>query len=272
MAPATVKVKACSGLRTGVDRRPGPGYFSTMPHSITHPQPPVIIGVAGGSGSGKTTVAERVREAAPGRTVAILHHDSYYRDSSHLAPEDRARINYDHPQAFETDLLVRDLMLLRAGEPVAVPVYDYATHSRTGVTRIIEPADIVFVEGILVLEHDALRNLMDIRLFVDVDADERLMRRLERDIQERGRSLASVMRQYREVVRPMHLQFCEPSKRYAHLIIPEGGHNRVAIDLITSKIAEILRERRRWHPAPPQSIELPQDAPADDTRAKGETV
>lgn len=224
-----------------------------MLESIAHPLPPVIIGVAGGSGSGKTTVAERVREAAPGRTVAILHHDSYYRDNSQLGPDERARINYDHPQAFETDLLVRDLQLLRAGEAVDVPVYDYATHSRTGVIKRVEPADIVFVEGILVLEHEELRGLMDIRLFVDVDADERLIRRLERDIQERGRTLASVVRQYRQVVRPMHLQFCEPSKRHAHLIIPEGGHNQVAIDLITSKINAILRERRRW-PEPPAAL------------------
>jgi uridine kinase len=212
----------------------------------THPLPPVIIGVAGGSGSGKTTVAERVREGAPGRTVAILHHDSYYRDNSHVAPEQRARINYDHPQAFETELLVRHLQELRAGRAVEVPIYDYTTHSRTAQTRCIEPADIIFVEGILVLESAELRRQMDIRIYVDVDADERLIRRLQRDIAERGRSLESVVRQYREVVRPMHLQFCEPSKRHAHLIIPEGGHNKVAIDLLTSKIAEILRSRRRW--------------------------
>jgi uridine kinase len=211
-----------------------------------HPLPPVVIGVAGGSGSGKTTVAERVREVAPGRTVAILHHDSYYRDNAHLVPEQRARINYDHPQAFETELLVHHLQELRAGRAVEVPVYDYTSHSRTERTRCIEPADIVFVEGILVLESAELRRQMDIRIYVDVDADERLIRRLQRDISERGRSLESVVRQYREVVRPMHLQFCEPSKRHAHLIIPEGGHNRVAIDLLTSKIAEILRSRRRW--------------------------
>jgi uridine kinase len=244
-----------------------------MPHRDAQPLPPVIIGVAGGSGSGKTTVAERVREAAPGRTVAILHHDSYYRDNSHLSPADRALINYDHPQAFETDLLVRDLATLRAGEPVDVPVYDYPTHSRTGRTRRVEPADIVFVEGILVLESAELRGLMDIRLFVDVDADERLIRRLERDIQERGRTLESVVRQYRQVVRPMHLQFCEPSKRHAHLIIPEGGHNQVAIDLITSKIAEILRERRRWHAPEAPAVVVDDgaaDAAAADVATRGE--
>jgi uridine kinase len=211
-----------------------------------YPLPPVIIGVAGGSGSGKTTVAERVREAAPGKTVAILHHDSYYRDNSHVAPEQRERINYDHPQAFETELLVRHLGDLRTGVAVDVPIYDYATHSRTGAVRRVQPADIVFVEGILVLENAELRALMDIRLYVDVDDDERLIRRLSRDIAERGRTLDSVVRQYREVVRPMHLQFVEPSKRHAHLIIPEGGHNRVAIDLITTKIHEIIRMRQQW--------------------------
>ena len=217
-----------------------------MPHRNANQLPPVIIGVAGGSGSGKTTVAERVRDSAPGRTVAILHHDSYYCDNAHLSPENRTRINYDHPDAFETTLLVRHLEDLRKGLPVDVPIYDYVTHSRTAVTQRIEPADIVFIEGILVLENEELRSLMDIRLYVDVDADERLIRRLQRDIAVRGRSLESVVRQYREVVRPMHLQFVEPNKRHAHLIIPEGGHNKVAIDLITTKIAEILRARRRW--------------------------
>ena len=223
-----------------------------MPPQDPHALPPVIIGVAGGSGSGKTTVAERVRERAPGRTVAILHHDSYYRDSSHLDADERTRINYGHPQAFETDLLASHLAALHEGRAVDVPVYDYSTHSRTDRTERIEPADIVFVEGILVLESAKLRQRMDIRIYVDVDADERLIRRLTRDIAERGRDFESVVRQYRDVVRPMHLQFCEPSKRHAHLIIPEGGHNLVAIDLITSKIAEILRSRRRWpdqHPA-----------------------
>jgi len=217
-----------------------------MPHQDLHPLPPVIIGVAGGSGSGKTTVALRVREAAPGKTVAILHHDSYYRDSSHVPPAERERINYDHPAAFETELRVRHLQDRREGRAVDVPIYDYATHSRTGAVRRVPPADIIFVEGILVLENAGLRELMDIRLFVDVDDDERLIRRLTRDIAERGRTLESVVRQYREVVRPMHLQFVEPSKRHAHLIIPEGGHNRVAIDLITSKIHEIIRSRRHW--------------------------
>jgi len=209
------------------------------------PFPPVIIGVAGGTGSGKTTVAERVQEAFPGRTVQIIHHDSYYHDNSHLPLEQRARINYDHPEAFDTELLVAHLEALRRGETIAVPRYDYATHSRLPETETLEPADIVFVEGILVLEAKALRTLMDIRLYVDVDADERVLRRLVRDMKKRGRTLESVVEQYLTVVRPMHLQFVLPSKRYAHLIIPEGGHNKVAIDLIATKIRDIIDERAR---------------------------
>lgn len=214
-----------------------------------HPLPPVIIGVAGGSGSGKTTVAVRLREAFPERTIQIIHHDSYYHDSSHLPMEERLSVNYDHPGAFDTDLLVRHLEMLRRGEAIEVPRYDYSTHSRVPEAIRIEPAHIVFVEGILVLESAALRDLMDIRLYVDVDADERVLRRLVRDIQERGRSLESVIDQYLGVVRPMHLQFCAPSKRYAHLIIPEGGHNQVAVDLIAAKIQEVFHERDRLHEA-----------------------
>lgn len=204
---------------------------------------PVIIGIAGGTGSGKTTVALRVQEAAPGKTVQIIHHDSYYHDNSHLSLKDRAKINYDHPNAFDTDLLVEHLKMLKRGETVDVPVYDYSIHSRLPETRRVEPADIIFVEGILVLESSALRELMDIRLYVGVDADERFIRRLQRDIHERGRTVESVIEQYMTVVRPMHNQFVNPTKKYAHLIIPEGGHNQVAIDLIASKIQAIHQVR-----------------------------
>ncbi len=207
--------------------------------------PPVIIGIAGGTGSGKTTVAHRVREAAPGKTVVIIHHDSYYHDHADLPFEARARINYDHPSAFETSLLVAHLEALKRGEAIEVPSYDYSQHSRRAQTSRLEPADIVFVEGILVLEDERLRDMMDIRIYVDVDADERFIRRLRRDIAERGRTAQSVMEQYMSVVRPMHQQFVEPSKRWAHIIIPEGGHNRVAIDLIAVKIADIARERSK---------------------------
>ena len=209
------------------------------------PLAPVIIGIAGGSGSGKTTVALRVREACPGKTIRIIHHDSYYHDNSHLPIEARAEINYDHPKAFETKLLVEHLSALKRGETVAVPRYDYSIHSRLPETKPCEPADIIFVEGILVLESTILRKMMDIRLYVDVDADERVLRRLNRDITERGRTMESVIDQYLNVVRPMHLQFVWPSKRYAHLIIPEGGHNTVAIDLIATKIKNIIAERDR---------------------------
>ncbi len=211
----------------------------------SRPLPPVIIGIAGGTGSGKTTVAHRVRDVSPDKTIAIIHHDSYYHDNSHLSMEDRAKINYDHPNAFDTELLIQHLQSLRGNEAVEVPIYDYSIHSRTGEFRRVEPANILFVEGILVLENQALRELMDIRLYVDVDADERVLRRLKRDIDERGRSVDSVIDQYLTVVRPMHQQFVEPSKRYAHIIIPEGGHNRVAIDLIATKIQNIIRERDR---------------------------
>lgn len=216
-----------------------------MKNSDQQTPPPVIIGIAGGSGSGKTTVAIRVREASLGKTIQIINHDAYYRDNSHLTLAERSQINYDHPKAFETSLLVEHLERLRLGEAVDIPQYDYNTHCRCTESKHIDPADIVFVEGILVLENAALRNLMDIRLFVDVDADERLIRRIRRDTAERGRSVASVLDQYLSVVRPMHLQFVEPSKRDAHIIIPEGGHNQVAIDLIATKIADIARERQR---------------------------
>jgi uridine kinase len=216
-----------------------------MKTPAAHPLPPVIIGIAGGTGSGKTTVALRVREACAGKTIRIIHHDSYYHDNSHLPLEERARINYDHPNAFDTPLLVAHLETLRRGSAIEVPIYDYSIHSRRPETKRIDPADIIFVEGILVLESEGLRGLMDIRLYVDVDADERFIRRLRRDVEDRGRTVDSVIEQYRDVVRPMHLQFCEPSKRYAHIIIPEGGHNRVAIDLIATKIADIIRERNR---------------------------
>ncbi len=209
------------------------------------PLPPVIIGIAGGSGSGKTTVALRVREACPGKTIRIIHHDSYYNDNSHLPLAERVRINYDHPNAFETSLLVRHIRELQAGRPVEVPQYDYSTHSRMTETKTVYPPDILFVEGILVLEAEELRELMDIRLYVDVDADERVLRRIRRDTAERGRSVESVIHQYLNVVRPMHLQFVAPSKRHAHIIIPEGGHNKVAIDLISTKIHDIIRERDR---------------------------
>jgi uridine kinase len=213
--------------------------------SVDQQHPSVIIGIAGGSGSGKTTVALRVRDRFPRKTVEIIHHDAYYHDRPELSLEERSVINYDHPNAFETALLIQHLKQLRGGLPIECPVYDYGSHRRAGETVAVSPADIVFVEGILVLESPELRGQMDIRLYVDVEDDERFIRRLDRDIHERGRTLDGVVRQYRDTVKPMHLQFVEPSKRYAQLIIPEGGHNKVAIDMICAKVQDILIHRGR---------------------------
>ena len=203
---------------------------------------PIVIGISGGSGSGKTTVALRVADQFVNRKVVILHHDAYYVDRSELPIEERRKLNYDHPDSFENSLLVAHLEKLRDGETVEQPVYSYETHTREERTVTLGPANIVLFEGIQVLTVPELRRLMDIKLYVDCDADERLVRRVLRDINERGRSVHSVFRQYEETVRPMHLQFVEPSKRYADLIIPRGGHNEVAIDLIVSKMREVLAQ------------------------------
>ncbi|MCK4546082.1 MAG: uridine kinase [Candidatus Eisenbacteria sp.] len=200
----------------------------------------LVIGIAGGTGSGKTTVAKHVMKNFEYDNVVLLHHDSYYLDRSHLTIGEREILNYDHPSAFENSLLLKHLSALRRGLPVETPTYDYASHTRLKETRRIESPRICLLEGILVLEDSSIRELMDIRIFIDTDADIRFIRRLRRDVQERNRTPESVMKQYLEVVRPMHLQFVEPSKRHAHVVIPEGGHNRVAIDLIVTKIKDIL--------------------------------
>jgi uridine kinase len=199
----------------------------------------VIIGVAGGSGSGKTTVVREIVNALGPDGVTVIQHDSYYRDRGALAPEERASLNYDHPDALETELLVEHVRALVAGCPVRVPVYDFATHTRSGRTVVAVPRGAIIVEGILVLADAALRALMDIRVFVDTDADLRIIRRLERDVADRGRSLGSVLSQYLATVRPMHLEFVEPSKRWAHLIVPEGGENLVAVDMLITKIRSL---------------------------------
>ena len=200
----------------------------------------VVIGIAGGSGSGKTTVQRRVMERFGPRRIALLDHDAYYRDLSHLAPDQRARFNFDHPDALETDLMVEHVGQLLRGEAIEKPTYSFETHSRLGATETIEPRPVVLIEGILVLAEPALRERMDVKLFVDAPADVRLMRRLERDIHERGRSVESVLGQYRRTVRPMHLEFVEPSKRHADVIIPRGGHNEVAIDMVLSRVQSLL--------------------------------
>jgi len=206
---------------------------------------PFIIGVAGGTGSGKTTVSNRIRAMVGAEHLAYIQHDSYYYDMSHLPPAERAKQNYDHPESLDTPLLVQQLHQLRRGEPVAVPVYDFATHSRRAETQRVHPARIVLVEGILIFWEKALRDLMDMRIFVDTAADLRFIRRLHRDTTERGRTLESVIDQYLATVRPMHLEFVEPSKRHADLLVPEGGYNRVAVELVVTKLRNLLA-RRGW--------------------------
>lgn len=201
---------------------------------------PLIIGIAGGSGSGKTSVTKSIYDVFKHHSVVVIEQDFYYKDQSHLNFEERLQTNYDHPLAFDTDLLITHLQMLLNRQTVEKPIYDYTLHTRSGETVVIEPKDVIILEGILVLEDERLRKLMDIKLFVDTDADLRIIRRILRDINERGRSIDSVVDQYLSVVRPMHNQFIEPTKRYADIIIPEGGHNEVAIDLMVTKIKTIL--------------------------------
>jgi len=201
---------------------------------------PLIIGVAGGSGSGKTTVVRSITSSLGPEQVAVIHHDSYYRDTSHLSPDERRQINYDHPDSLETGLLVQHLAELRQGRAVAVPVYDFAEHSRLEQRDLVQPRKVIIVDGLLILWDRELRELMDVKVFVDTDADLRFIRRLERDIRERGRSADSVIQQYTRTVRPMHLEFVEPSKRYADIILPEGGHNLVAVDMLVTKLRSVL--------------------------------
>lgn len=196
----------------------------------------VILGVAGGSGSGKTTVVEEICRGLHPSPVSVIHHDSYYKDLVHLPFEERAEVNFDHPDALETGLLVDHLSRLRSGEAVEVPVYDFATHTRTSKIRRVDPTGVVIVDGILILADPRLRDLLDIKVFVDTDPDIRFIRRLRRDIRDRGRSLESVVDQYQNTVRPMHLAFVEGSRAFADIIIPEGGRNQVAIDLLVSRL------------------------------------
>ncbi|MFC4076370.1 uridine kinase [Salinithrix halophila] len=200
---------------------------------------PIIIGVAGGSGSGKTTVARNICERFSD-SVALIEQDAYYKDQSHLPMEERVKTNYDHPLAFDNDLLIEHLKKLLRQEPIQKPTYDYSIHTRASESVTIFPKDVIILEGILILEDEHLRELMDIKVFVDTDADVRILRRLERDMKSRGRTLDSVIEQYLTVVRPMHLQFIEPSKRYADLIIPEGGYNQVAVNLLINQIQTII--------------------------------
>jgi uridine kinase len=202
----------------------------------------VLVGIAGGTGSGKTSFAQKIQDRI-GRDLCLnLNQDSYYKDGSGLASEAQAAINYDHPDAFDTSLLVQDLRDLKAGRPVPYLTYDHATYSRKVLPDPLTPRPVILLEGILVLVEEPLRRLMDIKLFIDTDSDVRILRRLQRDIRDRGRSFESVKKQYLDWVRPMHLEFVEPSKRYADLIIPEGAENAVALEAVVSRVHAMLRQ------------------------------
>jgi uridine kinase len=204
----------------------------------------LIIGIAGGSGSGKSTVVKKIISRLPKNSVAVISQDSYYKDNGHKSPEERARINFDHPSAIEFNLLVKHLDMLREGESIPMPVYSYLTCARSPETITILPKEVVIVEGILIMSNPRMRDRMDIKIYVDADSDDRLMRIINRDIKERGRTFMEVLEHYEKYVKPMHLQFIEPSKRYAEIIVPQGGENHVAIDMITSriKIAQLVKQ------------------------------
>jgi len=202
----------------------------------------LVIGIAGGTGSGKTTIADYILETVGPEKIAFLPHDAYYRDQTALTYEERSQVNFDHPASLETELLIEHITDLRNQQTIHLPNYDFKTHSRTNKTIQIKPQPIILIEGILILAEPELRKLFDLKIYVDTDADIRFIRRLKRDIEERGRTTESVINQYLETVRPMHLEFVEPSKRYASVIIPEGGYNYVALDLIVARIESMLQE------------------------------
>lgn len=208
----------------------------------------LVIGIAGGTGSGKTTVVNKIISSLPAGEVAVIPQDSYYKDSSHIPPEQRCNINFDEPASIEWQLLEKHLDMLRKGEAIEMPTYSYLTCTRQKETVHIEPRDVVIVEGILVLTQPALREAMDIKVFVDADADDRLIRVIARDCIERGRTPQMVIDRYEGVLKPMHQQYIEPSKRHADLIIPQGGNNKVAINLLTDYIASRLSLAGNWHP------------------------
>ena len=205
---------------------------------------PLVIGIAGGSGSGKSTVARNVAQSLTAASVAFIDMDAYYRNFSHLPIEERRKINWDHPDAFDWELLVAQLGQLGAGEAIAKPVYDFVTHTRSARTVTIPPADVVVIDGILLFADSRVRDLCDVKIFVDADADIRLIRRMKRDMAKRGRPLDEILEQYLSTVQPMHLQFVEPSKRYADVIVPRGGHNQIAIEMLIAKIQRRLDAAR----------------------------
>ena len=203
----------------------------------------MIIGIAGGTGSGKTTLTHKLVEIF-GSDVSVIYHDNYYNRLDELTYEERCKVNYDHPASFETDLMVEDLKKLASGEIIHCPVYDYTVHNRSNDVVQVNPAKVVIVEGILIFEHKALRDLMDIKIFVDTDADVRILRRILRDVKERGRSLDSVIAQYLTTVKPMHEQFVQPSRQHADIVVPEGGQNAVALDMIVERIRSHIEKSK----------------------------
>jgi len=203
---------------------------------------PIVIGIAGGSGSGKTTVANVILQRVGSHRIAFLPHDAYYRELGHLPLAQRIQVNFDHPNSLETELMIQHIQKLKQWEAVDLPVYDFTTHSRTDRTVHVEPQRVILVEGILIFGEPVLREMMDVKIFVDTDADIRFIRRLQRDIAERGRTTERVIEQYLSTVRPMHLEFVEPSKRYADVIIPEGGLNVVAMDMVIARIEALLEK------------------------------
>jgi uridine kinase len=206
---------------------------------------PLVIGVAGGSGSGKTTVAEMVLKRVGKQRISYIPHDAYYRELTNLLPNQRAEVNFDHPDSLESELMRDHILALKEWKAVELPVYDFTTHSRTAQTIHVDPRRVILVEGILIYADERLRPLFDVKIFVDTDSDIRFIRRLQRDISERGRTTDTVINQYLKTVRPMHLDFVEPSKRYADIIIPEGGLNKVAMDMVIARIESLLREEHR---------------------------
>lgn len=206
---------------------------------------PIVIGIAGGSGSGKTTVAQTILQRAGPDRISFLQHDAYYKDLSGLPPAQRAEVNFDHPNSLESELLIEHIKQLKNGQAVDLPIYDFSTHSRTERTFTVQPRGVILVEGILIFVEPELRSLFDVKIFVDTDSDIRLIRRLQRDIAERGRTTESVIKQYLSTVRPMHMEFVENSKRYADVIIPEGGFNTAALDMVVARIESLLQENNQ---------------------------
>lgn len=205
---------------------------------------PIVIGVAGGTGSGKSTVATAIFKSLPDENILIIEQDAYYKDQSNLTVDERVKTNYDHPLAFDTELLIKHVKMLCNHQSIEKPIYNFSKHNREENSVCVVPKEIIIIEGIMILEDKRLRELMDIKIFVDTDADVRIIRRITRDINERGRTLESVIEQYLTTVKPAHEQFIEPTKKYADIIIPEGGYNKVAIDLMTTKVMSIIKEKQ----------------------------